>query len=536
MSTTKKEINSDNINQIIFSSMEDIARIRKIDYKLVEEIFTNAIIKAFHKKIDADAEIVVKIDHDAKVFKLFNENAIVVTDEEYQEQDPLLANVLVGETVAKEIDPKLQEGDVFVKEFTLNSLPGSIHNVISQTFKQKIVEIVRQSVYDKYLPLKGEIVRAKYISHNRNGYIFELEDGAIGVMPSQLTNRNLEPKLNKWIDVYIEDVVLETRDAQIILSNSSIYLLKKALERSIPEISTGEIEVMGVARIPGVRSKAAVRLAENSDSGIQELGSIIGKEGKRIATIQEALNGERIDIFRWSDDLYEYIAESLSPAKVVSINFNKSVRGKESYIVVVPNIQNTVAIGKKGINASLASELTKVRLDIISVDQANEKGIEILWNGNVTPEEVAKIEAGERWSYRSQNQQKPEQTDNTNKTTNNFKNWNANIDLSEFDDEIADYRINVESNEQVEDENASVVEFDQNVIDVDKIIEDHLNEVAAEEAEKINASHVETTTITADDEKIIKKVANDIKNFKFDNDLASYAGLNDLEIDDEDWD
>lgn len=518
---SKKEVNIKDINQAIFKSIEEIAKFRKIDQKLVEDVFKKAIIKTFNKKIDADAEIGVEIDSENQVFKIINKNAIVVSDEEYEDQDELLNHVLVGKTLAQKIDPQLEEGDIFAKEFTLKSLPGSMHVVISQTFKQKIVEIIRQSIYEKYLPLKGQLIKGKFISHSKNGYIFELEDGAIGFMPLQMANKVIESQMNKVIDVYIENVLLDSREAQIILSNSATILLKKALEKSIPEIASGEIEIMSISRIPGVRSKIAVRLSPNMEkSGIQEIGSIIGKEGKRIALIQEELGGERIDIIKWSDDSYEFIAQALSPAKVISINYNNTHKGKESYIVVVPNIQNTIAIGKKGANALLAVELTKNRLDIISWDEAKKREIEILWNGNLTEEEALKIESGEKVQYL---QRRDFNRDNVRRNRSGSGLF-AGLDMSEFDREIADYKINLEETEEF------LREVEISNSDVDKIMQDHFESEAAIESSNLSVEN------KAEMSPEISRIATDIKSFKFDGDLATYAGLSNLDIDDEDWD
>ncbi|UVD81809.1 transcription termination/antitermination protein NusA [Mycoplasma iguanae] len=523
----KKQTIDNDINLMIFKIIDEISNFRKIEKTVVEDIFKEAIIKTFHKKIDADAEIEVEIDEESKTFNIFNKNAIVVSDEEYEEQDDLLNNVLVGLTEAKKIDANLEEGDVFEKTFTLKSLPSHLHIIISQTFKQKIIEVMRKSLYQRYLPKKGTIVKAKFISNSKKGYVFELEDGAIAFMPFSLANKALNLQMNKVIDVYIDNVILDTRESQIILSNSSNLLLQNALERSIPEIASGEIEIVKISRIPGVRSKIAVRLnPEYQESGIEEVGSIIGKEGKRIIAIQNELEGERIDIVKYSDDIYEFITEAMSPAKVVSINYDNFKKGKETYLVVVPDAQNTIAIGKKGNNALLAVEITNTRLDIISVSTAKEKGVELLWNGNLTEEELEKIEAGEKAIYRP----KRGNDFSAQRFARKTPSYTSSFDMSEFDQEIADYKISIEELENFGEEQA--LEESPEEINVNQILEQHLEEEARLAAE----DDYEPEEANEEEQQQILNVKKDLKNFKYDNELASYAGLNDLDIEDEDWD
>ncbi|MCK5807177.1 MAG: hypothetical protein KAG91_02160, partial [Mycoplasmataceae bacterium] len=297
---------------------------------------------------------------------------------------------------AQKVDPKIKEGDNFsarVEIFADKRIAGQVRQLITQSVREK----KKEAVYAKHKSLKGEMVSATVTSSTNSYVILELKDGTTAFMPSNLRNLNIPLSIGQETKVFVEDVLKESKDSQIVVSNGSPTMVRRVLEAEVPEIAEGIVEIVNISRMAGTRSKVLVRSNnENADA----VGSIIGAGGSRIKTIVEKLQGEKLDIIPFSEDINLLIANALSPAKVVSVNDKLDDEGKviENHkIVVTPNKHQTLAIGKRGSNARLAVELIKHRLDIISIDQAIEKKLDILYNGTIKDEsELALVEAGER--------------------------------------------------------------------------------------------------------------------------------------------
>ncbi|MBF1761452.1 MAG: transcription termination/antitermination protein NusA, partial [Veillonella sp.] len=172
------------------------------------------------------------------------------------------------------------------------------------------------------------------------------------------------------IKCYIVEVKKTTRGPQIMISRTHPGLLKRLFELEVPEIYEGTVELKSVAREPGARSKIAVY---SRDENIDAVGACVGPRGQRVQTIVDELHDEKIDIVKWSENPAEYIANSLSPAKVVSVEVNEEDKTSR---VVVPDYQLSLAIGKAGQNARLAAKLTNWKIDIKSESQAKEEGFD----------------------------------------------------------------------------------------------------------------------------------------------------------------
>ena len=166
------------------------------------------------------------------------------------------------------------------------------------------------------------------------------------------------------VKAYIIEVKKTTKGPQILVSRTHPGLLKRLFELEVPEIHDGIVEIKSVAREPGMRSKIAVY---SRDEDIDPVGSCVGHKGMRVQTIVDELKGEKIDIVKWNADPVKYIANSLSPAKVVSVEVNEIEKVSK---VIVPDYQLSLAIGKEGQNARLAAKLTGWKIDIKSESQA----------------------------------------------------------------------------------------------------------------------------------------------------------------------
>ncbi len=424
-------------NELFFEAMNEIAERNLLDRDELNKIIENAFFKTFHSKIDPDARLELFVDFKNKKFQLINHSKLVVSDDEYEEK---YRSLEISISEAKKTKKDIKVGDEFSEEVDLFQ-----NTKFSSQVKQLITQIVREkrkeAVYNKHKSIKGEMVEATLLSLENNGNaIFKLNDDTIAFMPAKFRNMNIKLNIGGKTKLYVEDVLEESKDSQIIVSNGSPTIIKRIIEKNVPEVEEGIVEIVKISRIAGTRSKVSVK---SNNENVDPVGAIIGSGGNRIKSILEKLSGEKIDIINWSDKIETHIANSISPARVVSILDKKDEDGniiKDHKIVITPNIHQTLAIGKNGSNARLAVELTNTRIDIISIDQANEKGIDIIWNGNVKKEELSQVES------------------NSPKSKNNYQRNAIKKDKFDFDSDISSFNEDIQSNENFGDYNDQISE------------------------------------------------------------------------------
>lgn len=404
-------------NRDFFGAIESMTKEAYIeDSNLVKELLESSISRVFHSKYDPDAELELIIDAPKKNIQLFNKSLNVVSDSDSNFEP----SVEIKLKDAKKINKDAKVGNVVTGLMDWMIFTRTDVRQIFQLFKQGIREKKKNYIYDNYKDLKDKIVNAKLIGLTSNYAIFEV-NGIKAFMPPKLMNRNLQMTINENYNVYVEDVLEESKDAQIIVSNSSVEVIKKAFAEEVPEIADGTIEIVKIAREAGIRSKVAVK---SNNPNVDSIGSCIGDNGSRINAIVNKLGGEKIDIVRYSDNLIEYICSASSPSKVIGVNIID-----DAYVqVIVPNKQYTLAIGKKGTNARLLSNLISMKVDLFSIDKAMDNDIHFEWNGNLRQDEVERIEAGERFTNRN------------NKSNNRFT-----MQDEQFDNEVQLFEENITS-------------------------------------------------------------------------------------------
>lgn len=270
---------------------------------------------------------------------------------------------------ARKIKEAYNVGDIVKTDVT----PKNFGRIAAQTAKQVMIqrlkEAERNAIYNEFTERQGDIItgvvervdaKTAYISLGK----------AEGILPvtEQIPDERYRPKMR--IKCYVLEVKKTSKGPQIILSRTHPGLLKRLLEIEVPEIYQGTVEIKSVAREAGSRSKVAVY---SEDPNIDPVGACVGPKGQRAQNIVNELHGEKIDVVRWHEDPAFYIANSLSPSKVISV----SVWDEEKIShVVVPDYQLSLAIGKAGQNARLAAKLTNWKIDIKSESQAEEEGFD----------------------------------------------------------------------------------------------------------------------------------------------------------------
>nr|VZS00493.1 Transcription termination/antitermination protein NusA [Mycoplasma feriruminatoris] len=329
--------------------------------------------KAYERFYDTDA--IIKIDIDEKTGQITMHQELKVVEEL---DDDWLEITLQK---ARLQNPEAQIGDIIYKPIEFSEeFSRMVVNQVRQIFQQKIREAERARIYEQFVSLEGEVVQAKVVGMNReNNYVLDINGTTAYLWKSKTINNEIF-QINEIIDVYIEIVDKESKLSQISISRTAPMFLTKLIEREVPEVRMGIVEVKAVSREPGKRSKVAV-ITHNEN--IEPIGAIIGVGGNRINRISDILKGEKIDIIKWDEDQNTYLINAMTPVKVISIN-----KIGDEYDIVVPDTQLSLAIGKQGIAAKLIAGLLKTKINIFSYSTALKENMDILWNGDTTKQEV----------------------------------------------------------------------------------------------------------------------------------------------------
>ena len=266
---------------------------------------------------------------------------------------------------ARTINPDYEIDDTIEIEVT----PANFGRIAAQAAKQVVVQRVREAergiIYEEFMSREGDIITGLVSRvENRNVFIDLGKTEAILMPAEQIAGETYEH--GDRIKAYIVEVKRTSKGPQIVVSRTHPGLLKRLFELEVPEIQEGIVEIKSVAREPGMRSKIAVW---SKDEDVDPVGSCVGHKGMRVQAIVDELGSEKIDIVKWNEDSAKFIANALSPAKVVSVAVNEDEKVSR---VVVPDYQLSLAIGKEGQNARLAAKLTGWKIDIKSETQAKD--------------------------------------------------------------------------------------------------------------------------------------------------------------------
>ncbi|AIZ55207.1 transcription termination factor NusA [Mycoplasma mycoides subsp. mycoides] len=331
--------------------------------------------KAYERFYDTDAIIKIDINENTGLITMHQE--LKVVDDEQLDDDWLEITL----SKAKLKNPDIQIGDTIYKPIEFSEeFSRMVVNQVRQIFQQKIREAERARIYEQFVSLEGEVVQAKIVGMNReNNYVLDINGTTAYLWKSKTINNEIF-QINEIIDVYIEVVEKESKLSQISISRTAPNFLTKLIEREVPEVRMGIVEIKAVSREPGKRSKVAVITHNNN---VEPIGAIIGVGGNRINRISDILKGEKIDIIRWDEDQITYLINAMTPVKVISIN-----KIGDEYDIVVPDTQLSLAIGKQGVAAKLIASLLKTKINIFSYSTALKENMDILWNGDTTKQEV----------------------------------------------------------------------------------------------------------------------------------------------------
>ena len=330
---------------------------KNIDRETLLEAIRSAIESAARKGVTHAANVTVEMDPETLTFNVFEIREVVEKVTEPMEQMSL------------EDGLALNPGVVVGNRLKVPTEPKDFGRIAAQTAKQVIIQKIRdaerESVFEEFKQRTGELVTGvvKRLSH---GNVFV----GIGKAEALLPHREQSPRENyrpgDRVRAYVLEVDKGPRGAQVILSRATPELVRSLFALEVPEIFDDTIEIMGIAREAGNRTKVAVR---SNDGNVDAVGACVGMKGSRVRAVVEELSGEKIDIVRWSDDPLELCANALNPADITQLTLDEETRAIQ---VEVPHDQLSLAIGKRGQNARLASRLIGWNIDIRSDEEPAE--------------------------------------------------------------------------------------------------------------------------------------------------------------------
>lgn len=348
------------MNADFISAVQELGKEKGIEPELLFQAVEDALVAAYKKNSNSNSNQNVRVDMNKETGEIHvYAQHTVVEGEPANDTEMSLAEAQV-------IDPRYAVGDIVEVEVT----PKNFGRIAAQNAKQVVVQRIREAergqVYERFQSRNQDIVTGIIQRmENKNVYI------DLGKVEAVLTpNEQIPGEIYQYHDrmkTFIVEVKRSSKGPQIMVSRTHPGLLKRLFELEVPEIHDGIVEIKSVAREPGMRSKISVY---TEDENVDPVGACVGHKGMRVQTIVNELRGEKIDIVKYSEDPAQYVANALSPAKVVSTTVNEE---EKICRVVVPDYQLSLAIGKEGQNARLAAKLTSWKIDIKSESQAKEE-------------------------------------------------------------------------------------------------------------------------------------------------------------------
>ncbi|MCI6100372.1 transcription termination factor NusA [uncultured Selenomonas sp.] len=338
-------------------ALKELAAEKGVEEEVLFDAIEAALISAYKRNFGSAQNVRVVLDRHTGAYHVYAIKTVV--EEVFDDVEE------ISLAQARTINPDYEIDDTIEIEVT----PANFGRIAAQAAKQVVVQRVREAergiIYEEFMSREGDIITGLVSRvENRNVFIDLGKTEAILMPAEQIAGETYEH--GDRIKAYIVEVKRTSKGPQIVVSRTHPGLLKRLFELEVPEIQEGIVEIKSVAREPGMRSKIAVW---SKDEDVDPVGSCVGHKGMRVQAIVDELGSEKIDIVKWNEDSAKFIANALSPAKVVSVAVNEDEKVSR---VVVPDYQLSLAIGKEGQNARLAAKLTGWKIDIKSETQAKD--------------------------------------------------------------------------------------------------------------------------------------------------------------------
>ena len=339
------------INKDFFQALDELESEKKINKEQFIETLEAALTSAYKRMYGEAKSALVKLNPEKNTIKIYSYKTVVEEVEDFDKEISL--------EEAKKIKSSYKLGDTILQEESTKAFGRIAAQTAGQVVMQRLKELERQIATSEMSEKEDELLTA-VIKRIDQGIVYVQIAGSHteGVMLEKDQLPNDKYAVGDRIKVYVKKIKDGYSGPQIQVSRSNVGFVRKLFELEVPEVQNGEVIIKNIARDPGNRSKVAV-YAEKAN--VDALGACVGIRGQRINAISAELNDEKIDLVEYTDDILEYIAAALSPASVLSVETNESLKASR---VVVPDNQLSLAIGRGGQNVRLASRLTGWKIDI----------------------------------------------------------------------------------------------------------------------------------------------------------------------------
>lgn len=376
------------IGTALFEACEELERERGISKDVLIASLCDAMVAAYkkHMHVKEAANIEAILDEQTGEIGVFSTKLVVK-----EVEDP---DTQISLAEAKEIDDEVELDDEVKIEVTPDQFGRIAAQSAKQVITQRIRDAERNNILNEFLEKKGTLTTGIIQRvENRNVIVNIGKTDAIMPQKEQIPREYYKP--GNRIRVFVLNVKETNRLPQVIVSHAHAEIVRELFELEVPEIEDGIVEIKSIAREAGFRTKIAVW---SNDPEVDSVGACIGPRGSRIQTIVGELKNEKIDIVRWSPDPVEYIVNAISPARVVSVDIMTDDDETKDALVVVPDDQLSLAIGREGQNVRLAHRLTGWKIDIKSVSQAESEEVgasEMEYNYNDDSDEERAVDSDE---------------------------------------------------------------------------------------------------------------------------------------------
>lgn len=351
------------MNKQFISAINQLCVEKNIPRDKVMHAVQDAIKTAYRKDFgNKDQNIDVTVDEESGFFTVYIVRQVVDT---YNEEEEGFEELQVLVPDAKKYKKDAKAGD----EIRIDVTPPGFGRIAAQAAKQVILqrlqEAERDILYETFKEREDELLTAQVSRVDKGQIYVEIDKNTIP-LPREERVQSERYQLGQRIKVYLSTVEQTTKGPRLVISRKSPQLVAKLFEFEIPEIKTKIVEIKGIAREAGVRTKVAVK---SNDPKVDPIGACVGQKGVRIQTIMDEINNEMIDIVSYSDDIEKYITQALSPAKIAVIQLDQKKKVAEVY---VPTDQRPLAIGRAGQNVRLASMLTGYEINLHDITELND--------------------------------------------------------------------------------------------------------------------------------------------------------------------
>ncbi|WP_455105328.1 transcription termination factor NusA [Peptostreptococcus sp.] len=373
------------MNTEFMQALDELVRDRGIDKDVLLETIEQALTSAYKKNFGSAQNVRIDMNRETGDIKVYSQRVVV-------DESDLYDNFLEIElSEAREINQSYELGDIIEHEVT----PGDFGRIAAQTAKQIVVQKIREAeremTYNEFLEKQDELVTGEISrTSSRDGkqIVFVQIGKGEGVLLQSEQIRGEDYRIGSNMKFYVLEVNRTNKNPQILLSRSNAGLVKRLFEMEVPEIQEGIVHIKSISREAGSRTKMAVK---SIDDKIDPIGACVGTQGARVRNIVDELGDEKIDIVKYSDDPSTFIEAALSPSKVTKVFVDEA---NKSAIVIVPDYQLSLAIGKEGQNARLAARLTNWKIDIKPESEFGPEEeaalLEEIENNQIAAEEEAK--------------------------------------------------------------------------------------------------------------------------------------------------